>query len=105
MKLIKSQDNKQLINTNEIQRFQIGRIAKASSTPSTGYRYLYAHSLEPLKLTPENSIYSIEADNYTIASYTTEEQAQYVLDEILFFLISTNNLFEMPIDLGANYTL
>ena len=107
MKLIRSQDNKQLINTNETQRFQISRIAKTSITPSRGYRYTYARSWEPVELTPENSIYSIEADNYTIASYTTEEQAQYVLDEILFFLTSNkdNNLFTMPINLGANYTL
>ena len=107
MKIIKSQDNKQLINTNEIQRFQISRIAKTSFTPSTRYRYVHAHILEPpVELTPKNSVYSIEAGNYTIASYTTEAQAQYVLDEILLFLTSnTNNLFVMPIDLGANYIL
>lgn len=106
MKIIKSQDNKQLINTNETQRFQINRTAKTSATPNPGYRYLY-RGWEPVELTPENSIYSIEADNYTIASYTTEEQAQYVLDELLFFLTSNkdNNLFTMPINLGTNYRL
>lgn len=109
MKIIKSQDNRKLINATETCRFLIDQRRKIANDEPTTHVFFNATSTrftleEPL--TPEESIYNIEADGYKIGTYTTEEQAKFVLDEILLFLISsTNNLFTMPKDLGANYTL
>lgn len=109
MKIIKSQDNKKLINATETCRFFIDQRRKVMHDEATTFFNFNAISTRftvEESLTPEESIYDIKADGYTIASYTTEAQAKFVLDEILFFLTSnTNNLFTMPKDLGANYIL
>ena len=110
MKIIKSQDNRKLINATETRRFFIDQRRKATNDEDTTFFNFNAMSarftVEEESLTPEESIYNIEADNIKIGTYTTEAQAKFVLDEILLFLISsTNNLFTMPKDLGTNYTL
>ena len=109
MKIIKSQDNRRLINATETCRFFIDQRRKSTHNEATtffNFNAMSANFTVEESLTPEESIYNIEADGYKIGTYTTEAQAQYVLDELLFFLTSnTNNLFTMPIDLGVNYTL
>lgn len=111
MKIIKSQDNRKLINAAETCHFFIYQRRKATNDEATTFFNANIMSTMDVRfveesLTPEESIYNIEADNIKIGTYTTEAQAKFVLDEILLFLISsTNNLFVMPKDLGANYIL
>lgn len=111
MKIIKSQDNRKLLNANETCRFLIDQRRKEKATHDEAITFVNFNLTNTRftveeSLTPEESIYNIEADGYKIGTYTTEAQAKFVLDEILLFLISsTNNLFTMPKDLGTNYIL